>query len=340
MKCYPGMVLGVLLTVAGVAVADVDEAMSAGATGVEATVTMPGAHRSATLRGELSLMGGYVYGDVTYEIGGTVRFPDGDGFSLHFPISRLEWPIETIVGGVVGTAWIGDFVSIDGSCVISLDEGDGLMKDSDWGDEDDTSLLTIYSESKIELVYGVVDGLLRLWLRPLPVTGRSALRLAVGGGLLVQHIEWEVTDTDQWYPQEPELGHDLLLDSVNATYDVDLAMPYANATVRWQAERAWAEFGVDVAPLVGVEDRDDHLLRDRLSRTSATGWGWRLRVSVRHRFGRCWLAGVDVSSLVFEADGEQETQIYAGPDAGDRWTIDQEVSGRQVGGMAVLGATF
>jgi len=91
---------------------------------------------------------------------------------------------------------------------------------------------------------------------------------------------------------------------------------------------------------VTVNDEDDHVLRYILSKTDATGTGWRLGGVARYDFEfGLFLAGrVDVLDL--DVDGMQKSNTYAGPYVGDSWEIYHEITSTQISGLLTVGYQF
>ncbi len=289
---------------------------------------------------ELAAGIGYVQGDVTYEIGGNVEFADGGRATFRFPISRLEWPVEALLVWAEGTVWFGNSLSLSATVSANADRGSGSLRDSDWIDVDDPTALTVYSESDIALEYAAIDGALWWWCFPSVAGDDAEWRAALGAGLLLQHMAWDVSNTDQWYPREPARDHDYYAGSPNATYTVDLAMPYVGASALWHGGAWRVETGIDLAPWLSLDDSDDHRLRYILAETQAEGWGWRARGALQRDFSRRWFVRLGVSVLRLEADGRQKTITYGGWRAGNNWTIDHELTSALIGGACTLGASF
>jgi outer membrane protease len=283
---------------------------------------------------------GYLRGNVTYAIGGKVNFADGTSEKLHFPVSRLEWPLATTLVWADGTVWFGERWCVSGAVAVNADDGAGRLRDSDWIDARHPAALSIYSESEVTLDYGALDGTLQWWCFPRAGTVARGWRAALDAGLLLQHIAWDATDTEQWYPQQPERGRDFFTDTVNASYKADLCMPYFGGTVQWLGAAYAISAGADLAPWLSFDDEDIHYLRTLVARTAAEGWAWRLRAAVRYRFTGQWFVRLGVVALGLEADGSQATTIRGGRNRYDRWTIRHAIKADQTGGSFVLGAFF
>ena len=268
-------------------------------------------------------------GDWTYRIGRTFT-ENGQSESLPFPISELEWPMASGGLGLDLTADAGALV-FDASVSVYGGE-DGTLKDSDWEDLDDPGLRTTYSDSDTELmgVEGDVAAAVR-WLGG--GMREDGIGLAFGAGFLVQHWEWEGSDTRQ-----SEVGSPLgfFFPGKTIEYEGDLEMPYLQLRGHINLASLRLTGRVGYSPWVNATDTDDHLLRGIKSEADTDGDGFFAEAGVDIPMSEAWGFFANANLLWLETEGVSRNRVYeAGPDeelaAGDTWEIDQEIESLQVG---------
>lgn len=276
--------------------------------------------------------GGYWYGDVTYQIGGLFT-EGGQSAVTHFPLSELKWPIEVPIYTAGGRLTYNGRLEGRATFAVNAGTASGSMEDSDWEYDFAPMLKTTYSESDAAVDAWSLDGGARYWL----TTDRSRrFDFAAGLGYTYQSFEWEASNLDQWYPQNPELGHDLV-DGLIGTYEAQVNMPYLEAALQYRGPRLRLEGSFGFAPYMEVSDRDDHLLREILADTDADGTGWKLALEARYAFTSTVFALARAEGLGFNVEGTEYDTVYGGADAGMTWTIDHEITSRQFMGSLALG---
>jgi outer membrane protease len=266
------------------------------------------------------------HGKVQYEIGGWTK-QDGVLEHNHFPVSRLEWPINAVslqLGATVGSPkW-----DVRASFGATKNDDAGTMKDSDWEIPDNPKVLTTYSESDAELSAWQLDASIRYWIPFGSTNPKEQIRLGGGAGMLYQDFDWEARDTDQWYPQNPEMGHDKFPGKV-ITYEAQVLMPYVEVGGQWRHERFSAEARLGLAPWLQVEDVDDHKLRYIRAETTSDGLGAFLEILARYTFANNLFLQASLWTMSFETTGTEKDHVYDGEDVGTRWEIEHEVKSTQ-----------
>lgn len=265
-------------------------------------------------------------GDVTYEIGGRVE-QNGLVDHTHFPLSRLEWPIS-VAGVQVGGRLGSEVWDLRVSLSAAQSDDAGTMKDSDWEIPDAPRVLTTYSESDTELTAAQVDASLRYWVPFATSNTRERARLGGGVGMLYQDFDWTARNTEQWYPQNPELGHDYFAGDV-ITCEAQVFMPYLEVGGQLRYEQLFFEARAGFAPWMQVEDVDDHKLRYIRAETTSDGQGMFAEILARYTFSSGVFLQVCAWGMSFETDGTEEDFVYAGDDAGARWNIEHKVKSTQ-----------
>jgi outer membrane protease len=266
-------------------------------------------------------------GHVTYQIGGN------DG---RFPVSELKWPADVIFGTVGGSIYYGKWEAY-GLFSKNLEDTAGTLEDSDWEDPSRPDLKTIYSESDTDFSGYTTDGSIRYWMMNSPVRDLpgTVASLAIGLGYLYQDFSWDAKNLDQWYPQNPEFGHDVVPGPV-ASYESTLNMPYVEAAGKLVYKDLMLAGTLGFAPYVQVNDEDNHILRYIQADTDADGTAFKASLHARYYFANHVFLMAQVNYLTFDVDGTEHVEVYAGPFTGERWTADHNIKSDQT--SVVLGA--
>lgn len=268
-------------------------------------------------------------GDWTYRIGRTFS-QNGQSESLPFPISELEWPMASGGLGLDLTADAGVLV-VDASVSV-FGGGDGTLKDSDWEDLDDPGLRTTYSDSDTDLMG--VEGDVAASVRLLGGGSREeGIGLAAGAGFLMQHWEWEGSDTRQTEVGAP-LG--FFFPGKTIKYEGDLEMPYLQLRGHINLASLRLTGRVGYSPWVTATDTDDHLLRGIKSEADTDGDGFFAEAGVDVPMSEAWGFFASANLLWLETGGTSRNRVYAadpGADlaAGETWEIEQEIESLQAG---------
>ncbi|HBA82965.1 MAG TPA: hypothetical protein DCZ95_02610 [Verrucomicrobia bacterium] len=282
---------------------------------------------------QLSAGGGYMGGDVTYQIGKEAR-SDGRIERLRFPISELKWPINVAVVAFDGSIAI-QRLELRGRYALSVTDKAGKMEDSDWGEYiPNPNLKTTYSETDATLDYWELDGSLRYWFLSF---GKPAARFHAGAGVgyLHQNFEWDAKDGYQSSLNPFNYSGPIVGLAVH--YEAEVNMPYLEAAVRFQHKKLSAEARIGVAPYMTVTDMDDHVLRSIRADTDADGAGVLGNVLATYDLTKNIFVQAEVMGMGFKVDGTEKDIVYAGEDQGDTWEIYHEIKSRQVKGTLALG---
>jgi outer membrane protease len=183
------------------------------------------------------------------------------------------------------------------------------MQDSDWTDDTNPSLLTIYSESNASLNANIIDADIKVWLwRSFDENRNIVAALGPGAGYYYQNLNWDIHDVDQWYPSNPAIPHDIIPGPA-LTYDAKIYSPYVGIYGKLNTSRVLlnANFGWC---FVSTHEVDNHLLRSKVSTTDGTGEGIKARVSAKFLLGEGLYLMSDVSLFTFWATAMQTQKIY------------------------------
>lgn len=203
------------------------------------------------------------------------------------PLSRLEFPLDGWWGGLALRREFGRFsLGLEAYRNINR-EMEGVMKDSDWDDDGQPQLLTIYSESNCRLEPSYMVGVdadltvsdwlgLPAWLDLRPVAGVRWQRLTFvshdgtqyerngAGGWDVQELAGDSIRFEQRYWQ-PFLG-------LRAIVVLGNPLRAGPLRLRLQLDRAWVQ----------AKNEDHHLLRIgyRLTQENTSGEAWHAAVGL------------------------------------------------------------
>jgi outer membrane protease len=225
---------------------------------------------------------GYLNGNTLYHISSY----DTSGSGIE---SELEFPLKTILFGLEG-GYISkddkgrDAFRINLQWFTNIDNGSGKLKDSDWLTNDlDIQAppsppnppnsgyphpgKDIYSESDISLKANIIDirGSYNNWIS-------DTLSVGPLGGFLYQKFQFDASNVHQtgYGPYSP--WYTGTVPGKVLTYEVTYAVPYFGIHSELQLTRTFqAAADVAYSPWAAAEDKDDHLLRKKVSRGSTTG---------------------------------------------------------------------
>lgn len=276
-------------------------------------------------------------GDMTYEIGGRTE-ENGNVEQVHFPVSRLEWPMSA---AGIQLGWRATPENWDLRATFSAAQNDnaGKMKDSDWEIPDTPKVLTTYSESDAEWSAWQMDVAARYYIPFATSNPDESVRLGGGLGLLYQDFSWTARNTDQWYPQNPWIPPDYFAGTV-ITYDAKVTMPYLEVGGQLTYQRLFLEGRLGLAPWMQIEDRDDHRLRYILAETTADGTGVFVELVARYQFDGGFFIQGGLWALSHETKGTEHDYVYGGEDAGAQWQIEHEITGTQTRMNLAAGMMF
>lgn len=197
----------------------------------------------------------YFASHTSYEFGNP--FPP-----FHAPLSRLEFPLNTLwAGGEIRRKFSRFSVGLEAFGAIPM-ESDGLMKDSDWDDESNPELKTIYSTSQCSvepsyMVRGDVDLKIGDWLdipawfdlRPVAGVRWQRFKLMVHDGV----------QTELGKPADPLPGNSIHFEQTYWQYFLGIRADY-DMEKHIKAPRLKLHGQLDCAYVDG-DNSDHHLLR-------------------------------------------------------------------------------
>jgi len=289
-------------------------------------------------KGDLKAGAGYWAGDATYSIGGNAWTPEDGNVRLPDKVSELTFPLNVVFASLGGSLCWKDRLELHGDVMANLTDPSAKVKDSDWGVFEDDGQLDVYSESDAQLSAVAADVGARYWFRRLASTNRFSWSIGAGPGVMVQRLDWTISNLDQSYPRYPSEGHDYESGEVG-TYQAQIVMPYVDVSAVFKVKRLGARIGLGIGPAL-VSDEDDHILRKKRSTADMVGVGVKASGEVRYDFTRHLFGLARVEALSVQASGTQEQKGYGGDLVGFRGEVDEEFSSTSVNAGLALGYAF
>jgi outer membrane protease len=242
----------------------------------------------------------YVGSHTSYEFGNP--FPPGQA-----PLSRLEFPLNTWwVGGEVRRSFSRFSAGLEALAAIPMDSADDVMKDSDWDDDIDPSIRTIYSESQCRMdqsymIRGDVDMKvgdwlgIPAWLDLRPVAGVRWQRF-----MLMVHDGYQTAIGAQ---DTPLPGNTLRFVQTYRQYFLglkavcNLEKQMKTMPLKFSGQLGWA--------YVDAYNKDHHLLRtgNRFTFEDTTGDAWHASVGVKTFLTKNIHAGMELEYLRIRSTG-------------------------------------
>lgn len=267
---------------------------------------------------DVGLQSAYFKGDTTYHI----DFPGG--------ASELEFPLKTfLLGPEVGLSYKNpqnqEKIRLNVKWLTNIDDGSGKMKDSDWLDGDGHSGLDIYSESKIKLKANIIDANLIYNFWPIK-------QLSIGPmlGYKYQKFEYDVSDVDQvgYGPYAP--GSTGSVSGKVLDYKVTYHIPYFGLSSDvLLGKKFQANIKLGYTPWATAKDRDDHILRYKLSEGDTDGYACFANLNANWNFLPHWFLGVGGEYMKIHTTGTQHQYFYAGPSVGKTYDVDDKTTSEQ-----------
>ncbi len=285
---------------------------------------MAGRAGAAEWRGLIGPEFGYISGHSTYHIS---SYSGTSGVE-----SELEFPLRAFLSGLRLTLQ-DETLQVDATFLTNIDPGSGRMKDSDWltNDLDIQEVgqahpgLDIYSESNTDLRAYVLEASLKT-VYPL-----SWAELVPAGGLIYQYFYFDVYDTVQvgYGPYEP--AYTVTVPGKTMEYTVEYFILFLGSEIRAGSGEGFSfSFGAFFCPYVYVSDRDDHILRYKLSEAETDGTGYMARVAVQwDRTGGDFSVVLRANYLSVDTTGTQTQTFYGGTYAGQSYTLDDTITSEQ-----------
>jgi hypothetical protein len=275
---------------------------------------------------EIGLETRYVQGDSTYYISGV-------DLGLGSWASELEFPLNNLMAGmslVVGTGHEKNPSQSSGRFSLTwlrvVEKAAGTMKDSDWVENDDAvewgfphAGRDIYTESDAQLQGTIFDMNYAYHFRL-----NNSWTLGPMVGVRYQELEYDIYGyRGYWYSRaisstdkalEYEItykipyigvGSDLLFGK-NTQFQLNLTIGYSD----------WAK----------AEDRDDHILRYKLSEGDCQGEAYLIKLNLDWKFYPNWILGLGAEYVDIDTSGVQHQSWYAGGNVGITYDVNDKIT--------------
>lgn len=273
---------------------------------------------------------GLMQGHTTYQIGGKIKVDDQTD-TLRFPISELEFPLDVYYGSLNADVKVNEKWKLKTGLKINISKDAGKLKDSDWGvwysQNDgwpDPDSLDIYSESDAELKAFIFDVSARYYFSKQSYT-RWKADYFFGGKYTYQKFDFDVSNLDQWSPSLDEQGIDYeRLREPGRVLDYEVTKHIPALTIGaevFTSNKLSLDLLLGYSPFVQVEDRDDHILRGKISKAECDGDAYLVSLAGNYKFDILWSFELRYDYLTIDTEGTQK-QVIEEEDF--RATLDQK----------------
>jgi outer membrane protease len=283
----------------------------------------------------LGLQTGYITGNTTYHISfseevlGVVYNGDSE---LEFPLDNFLWGIEGGVGYKNINNEKQDRARLTLRWLTDVNNGAGKMKDSDWlNDAYDIYYygithpgLDIYSESDADLDTNMVDVNYTFNFCPTE-------NISIGStiGYKYQKFKYDISNLNQvgYGPYEDDYTGSVsgrVLD-----YKVEYKIPYLGlSTDLLLGDKFQLNLQFGYSPWADAKDRDDHLLRYKLSTADCDGDAYLINLNANWEFLPAWILQVGSEYVNIDTDGTQHQFFYAGDYVGTTYDVDDKITSK------------
>ncbi|PIE32867.1 hypothetical protein CSA56_13805 [candidate division KSB3 bacterium] len=268
-------------------------------------------------------------GDMTYSIQGS---EDG-GWK-----SSLEWPLENMwYAGGVGSVNFSRNFRLNIGIWKSLTDDAGTMKDSDWlyGYYGDTTAIYSETDTTVESVHIDANG-------RYDFMQNDSMTFGAILGYTYTKWDWTAGDGFQW-TIDPLSYYYGSVTGRAITYKQELKIPYVGLGLSISPARTPLGFNLYAlySPIAKCDDRDDHILRSKLSQGETDGTFLSLGGEFLVKFATRWSVTGTLQYSAYDLEGTQEQYFYAGENAGRGSTgIDLEIEGSQAYFGLTIGYKF
>lgn len=266
---------------------------------------------------EFSLETGQIDGDTSYIISGE----QSGGFK-----SELIFPIEQQVMQLDFKLPVKKYKieSLNFAYLKNIEDESGTFIDSDW----------LYSYSSEKAIYSESDSYLDFYSADLAVEFAPFYTSASGNSFFNLRAGYQKQDYDFDIQNLEQIdyisGRETIVDGKVLAYQIEYNFPYLalDWTKKAEQEQGWNyRIGFGFSPFLKAEDRDDHILRDKLSYIEADGQAVLAEIDLGYDFNSSFSIFTSWSYLNLEAEGSQVQKNYSGDILFEN--IDAEISSSQ-----------
>lgn len=264
---------------------------------------------NGTMDVDVGFLGGYISGYTKYRI----RFDGG--------ASELEFPLKAYLAGInLGWGFRNDqkqeIARMEIKWLTNVTDGKGKMEDSDWISGDHHPGKDIFSESDVKLRGHIFNGsaVYNQWLLKIFSIGPMI-------GFRYQIFDYDVKNTNQigYGPYDPSYTISVRGDTL--TYKIKYYIPYVGLSSNLAFGNVFkTNASLGYAPWAVVKDKDDHLLRYKLSKADTDGHAVVGNLNTTLRLSAHLYLSGGVDYLWIHTTGTQKQSFYDGPYVG--WTAE------------------
>lgn len=234
-------------------------------------------------------------------------------YSNGVTMSKLEFPVDSLLGTLEYSVDVNsnflNKLNIGGmkaGIEFTLDGDDaGDFKDTDYDTDGNT---IIYSEAKTDVE------VLKLNLQTRSDWHETAnVKYSYLLGVKYDEYEFNIYDAMQYLPNKSMITKDKALD-----YEVEYLMPYIGVVFEnnlGSNNKFELTSNLKYSPWTGVEDRDDHILRNKVGKSDANGNTIMFNLGVNYKFNKKTEGYFTSGYVKSNVDGEQDQYFY-GDDPG------------------------
>ncbi len=263
--------------------------------------------------------------------------------------SELEFPLKTLLLGLeygyVGRNARGqDDLKIGIQWFMNIDNGSGKLKDSDWLTDSVDIIevgaphpgLDIYSESDITLKANIID--LRASYNFWP---SDSLSVGPLGGFLYQNFQFDASNVHQvGYGPYNTPSYTGSVSGLVLTYEVTYTIPYLGIHSEMLVSRSFQAFlDLGYSPWASAEDRDDHVLRKKVSKAKTKGSAYLAAITAQWDIEDNDFFLIRGQYLEINTTGTQTQTFYDG--SGDVFTgINDKITSKQISATVLFSHRF
>ncbi len=264
----------------------------------------------------LALHSGFLQGHTKYRINFS-----GGASELEFPLDVPVWGVKGILGYKKSAGDLNETARFSFTYLTNISQDAGKMKDSDWIDDDNHDGLDVYSESDSELraeIYAF-DYLYNMYPNQKISFGPLA-------GYQVYKYKYRIYNTVQvgYGPYSSETAS---VNTKTLDYNVRYEAIYLGVgLISGEIDKVIFNAGFGYSPWAKATDRDDHVIRQKLSTGEGHGTAYIFKGDAAWQFASQWSLQTAGQYQKFDTNGSQH-QISYDPSLADLvFDVDDNIS--------------